>query len=147
MILSYAWLICPDHDSIVLATQFSSAQARELLLSTRDASVVADPRWLQSSLGGTGLREADGGAGTEGLYAKVHRLAGVSLRIAPLAGLGSWHEMGTAGDGWRIARDRAAADESLVLNVAEQCRTQRGLPVVAEAPSPGEGRESFEESF
>jgi hypothetical protein len=147
MILYVANLLCTDHEPIAMATRFSSAEARALLLHTKDASLVQEERWSDTSLGGTDFCQGDQDPGGVGIYARIHALAGISLSIAPVAGLGYWHEAGTAGDHWRDVQRRAANERDLVVEVAKRCRDVHTLPVVAVTDSVNLRKEEFEVSF
>lgn len=146
MILNCANFLCTDHEPIVMATSFSSAEARALLLRTKDISLVQEGRWSHTSFGGTRFRDSDADD-NRGIYAHIHAMAGVSLSIAPLAGLGYWHEGGTMGDEWREVQQRAADERALVVEVSKRCRDLHSLPVVAVTDSLSEWREEFEVSF
>lgn len=135
MILYVANLLCTDHAPITTATRLSSAEARALLLRTQEASIAPKERWRQASLGGTDFRQGGDDPAGIGIYANIHKLAGVSMDIAPVMGLGFWHEGGTAGDHWRDVQRRAANERDLVVEVAARCRDVHELPVVAETDS------------
>lgn len=147
MILCYANLLCVDRDPIAAATSMTADEARALLLRTQDVALVDDARWARASLLGTGFRQEDDDPRGLGLYRCLHLRAGVTLGVAPLAGLGFSHEAGTMGGEYREL-PRARADERrLVEAIGEYCRELHGLPVVAETDVLGEWREDFATSF
>lgn len=147
MILFVANLLCTGHGPLETATRISSAEARALLLRTRDASLVREERWSHTSLGGTHFRQGDEDPAGAGIYARIHALAGVSPSVAPVAGLGYWHEAGTAGGHWLEVQRRSANERDLVVEVARQCRDLHGLPVVAVTDSINLWKEEFEVSY
>jgi len=108
MILCYANLLCIDRDPLFIATSMTADEARALLLRSQDVAVIDDPRWAHAALLGTGFREGDG-PHAQGIYRCIFLRAGLTLAVAPVAGLGFAHEGGTMGDEVRqLRRDTAA---------------------------------------
>lgn len=146
MILCYANLLCIDRDPLSLATSMTAVEARALLLRSQDAAVIDDPRWARASFLGTGFREGDGPY-AQGIYRCIFLRAGLTLAVAPAAGLGFAHEGGTMGDEYRLLQREKADERQLVELVAEFCQELHGLPVTAEIDSFGEWQATFETSY
>ena len=145
MILCLANILCTDHEPMVMATRFSSSEARALLLRARDLARAIDERWAQASLGGTRFSEIESDAAETN--ARVHDPTGVSLAIAPIAGLGFWHEVSTAGGEWRETRRKVSDERGAVVEISKALRYHHDLPLLAVIDSISEWREDFDVSF
>jgi hypothetical protein len=144
-IFGFANLICIDHSPLAMATEFSSDQVRASLVAIqRDAS---DERWQQATLGGTNFRERGSCSGE--VYRSIHASAGVSMDIAPLAGLGFWHDWATMGGEGLIGSDKQAAEhERRCVEEAAAQSNARGEPgVIAATNTLGVWPEEFVLSF
>lgn len=146
MILCHANLLCIGRDPTFLATAMTADEARALLLRSQDVAVVDDARWARASLLGTGFREGDG-PHAAGIYRCIFLRAGLTLSVAPVAGLGFAHEGGTMGDEYRLLPRKHADERQLVEAVAEFCTELHGLPVTAELDSFAEGQAAFETAY
>lgn len=147
MILCYANILCVDRDPVELASSLTSEEARALLLRAQEAVVVDDLRWGQASLVGTRFRQGGDDPRGLGIYRCIHLRAGASLGVAPAAGLGFAHEVGTMGDECGHMPRYKADERWLVEATAEYCRELHGLPVVAEVDALGECCEDFATSY
>jgi hypothetical protein len=144
-IFGFANLVCLDLSPWEMATRVTSEQARASLLATRDGA--ADERWRAATLGGTNFRERGSCSGD--VYKSIHASAGVSLDVAPLAGLGFWHDWATmAGEGLIGSAQQAAEHERRCVEELAAQSNARGEPaVIAATNTLGVWPEDFVLSF
>ena len=144
-IFGFANLVCMDLSPWEMATRFSSDQVRASLLATQD--VVADACWREARLGGTNFRERGSCSGD--VYKSIHASAGVSLEVAPLAGLGFWHDWATMGGEGLIGTDKEAAEyeQCCVEEAAARVNARGELAVIAVTNTLGVWPEDFVLSF